>query len=277
MSAAEDRLKSGDLDGALAELTEEIKKAPQVARNRVFLFQLLCVKRDWERALRQLKLSAELDAEAVAMAKTYREAIVCEVYREAVFRGEKEPLIFGEPEDWLALLVEAQKMLAAGNPKEAAELRARAFDAAPARKGVVNGTEFEWIADADMRFGPVFEIILNGRYFWVPQSAVASIRVDEPADLRDRVWMPIDLLLANGGKMVGLIPTRYPGGSDDPSLLLSRETRWSDAGGDTYVGEGQRLFATDTDDFALMDLRALTFEGGLTEAAAEMPEETPDV
>lgn len=277
MSAAEDRLKSGDLDGALADLTEEIKKAPQVARSRVFLFQLLCIKRDWERALRQLKLSAELDAEAVAMAKTYREAIVCEVYREAVFRGEKEPLIFGEPEDWLALLVEAQKMLAAGNPKEAAELRARAFDDAPARKGVVNGTEFEWIADADMRFGPVFEIILNGRYFWVPQSAVASIRVDEPADLRDRVWMPIDLLLANGGKMVGLIPTRYPGGADDPALLLSRETRWSDAGAETYVGEGQRLFATDTGDVALMDVRALTFEGGLTQAQPGAEEETPDV
>ena len=203
------------------------------------------------------------------MAKTYREAIVCEVYREAVFRGEKEPLVFGEPQDWVAWLIEAQKLLAAGKADEAADLRGRAFEAAPARKGVVNGTAFEWIADADMRIGPVFEIILNGRYFWVPQNAIASIRADEPADLRDRVWMPIDLILTNGGKMVGLIPTRYPGAADDASILLAHETRWSDAGADTFVGEGQRLLATDTDDVALMDMRALTFEGAPQEAEPE--------
>ncbi len=58
------------------------------------------------------------------MAQTYREAIICEVYREKVFAGEKEPLIFGEPQEWVALLIEALKLLAQGRPAEAAQLRA---------------------------------------------------------------------------------------------------------------------------------------------------------
>jgi type VI secretion system protein ImpE len=37
------------------------------------------------------------------MAQTYREGIICEVFREKVFSGEKDPLIFGEPVEWLAL------------------------------------------------------------------------------------------------------------------------------------------------------------------------------
>ena len=43
------------------------------------------------------------DPTALTMAQTYREAIICEVYREKVFAGEKAPLDFGEPQEWLAL------------------------------------------------------------------------------------------------------------------------------------------------------------------------------
>ena len=46
---------------------------------RVFLFQLLCVLGQWERALTQLNVAAELDAQALAMAQMYREALQCEM------------------------------------------------------------------------------------------------------------------------------------------------------------------------------------------------------
>ena len=42
--------------------------------------------------------------------QAYREAIICEVYREKVFAGTKAPLVFGEPQEWLASLIEAQKL-----------------------------------------------------------------------------------------------------------------------------------------------------------------------
>ncbi|MCA0872573.1 tetratricopeptide repeat protein [Seohaeicola saemankumensis] len=266
----EEHLKAGDPAAALKALQDKVRADPADSRLRVFLFQLLCVLGDWKRAIAQLKLSAELDELATMMAKTYREAIICEVYREKVFAGEKDPLIFGEPEEWLALLIEAQKTLARGDAAKAAELRARAFDAAPACSGEVNGERFNWIADADMRLGPVLEIIVNGRYFWLPFSSIAALDIEPPSDLRDAVWTAATLTLTNGGEVVALIPTRYAGttGAGDPAAMLARATSWTDCGGETYVGTGQRLLTTDQADIALMDIRSLKMDVPTTESAA---------
>jgi len=258
----EEHLKAGDPDLALKALQDMVRADPSNAKLRIFLFQLLCVLGDWKRAITQLKLSAEMDEAATMMAKTYREAIICEVFREKVFAGEKEPLIFGEPEEWLALLIQAQKALAGGNPTEAAELRARAFDGAPACSGEVDGQLFDWIADADMRLGPVLEVIVNGRYFWLPFSAIDTLTMEPPADLRDAVWTAATLKLVNGGEVVALIPTRYPGTApgNDGAARLARATSWADAGADTFVGSGQRILTTNLGDIALMDVRSLNMD-----------------
>ena len=254
-----DLLKANDVTGALAALTEQVKARPADAKLRIFLFQLLCVTGEWKRAVTQLKVAAEMDAGAETMARAYREAIICETFREKVFAGEKEPLIFGEPQEWVALLIEALKLLSGGHAEKAAELRARAFDAAPAATGEINGTRFAWIADADMRLGPVLEVIVNGRYFWMPFTAISALRVEPPTDLRDSVWTAGHLTLQNGGEFVVMIPTRYPGtaGAGDGAAMLARSTSWADAGAETFTGIGQRLLATDEGDTALMDLRTL--------------------
>jgi type VI secretion system protein ImpE len=255
----EARLSEGDLDGALTALQDRVRKNPADAKLRVFLFQLLSVMGDWKRAITQLKVAAELDASATAMAQTYREAIICEVFREKVFAGEKTPIVFGEPPEWIAPLVEALRLQAEGNHGAAAALRERAFADAPARGGELNGETFAWIADADMRLGPVLEAVINGRYYWVPFDSIRSILIEEPADLRDVVWTPATLTVAAGGQMVALIPTRYAGtaANGTPAQKLARETVWRDEGAGTFVGTGQRLLTTEQGDTALMDIRAL--------------------
>jgi type VI secretion system protein ImpE len=259
----EEHLKTGDLAATLASLQDKVRSNPADAKLRIFLFQLLCVLGDWKRAINQLKLSAEMDETAMLMAQTYREAIVCEVYREKVFAGEKSPMFFGEPEEWMALMVEALKAQAAGKLSEASETRARAFDMAPTSPGMADGAAFEWIADADMRLGPVLEVIVNGQYYWMPFSAITQLDMEEPTDLRDAVWTAATLTLTTEGKVPALIPTRYPGTTEmgDDAAKLARATTWSDAGGDTYIGLGQRLLTTDQADIALMDIRALSFAG----------------
>jgi len=256
---AHEVLKTNDLAATLAVLQAEIRANAADPKLRVFLFQLLSVMGDWKRAITQLKVAAELDPMATPMAQTYREGIICEVYRDKVFAGEKEPLIFGEPQEWVALLIEALKVQAAGRIADAASLRAKAFEAAPATSGTLNGTAFEWIADADMRLGPVLEVVVNGRYFWLPFNQIGTITAEDPADLRDSVWTPVNMTLRNGGDVVALIPTRYVGtaanGTD--AEKLARETDWHNVGADTFVGRGQRLLATDSGDVALMDLRRL--------------------
>lgn len=259
---AQQLIGEGKLSAALTALQDQVRKDASNAKYRIFLFQLLAVMGQWNRALTQLNVAAELDAAALPMAQTYREAIQCEALRGEVFAGKRAPLIFGEPQPWLALLIEALRLDGAGDHDGAAAARARAFEDAPASAGSINGEPFAWMADADQRLGPVLEAVVNGRYFWIPYLRISRIEFDAPADLRDAVWTPARFTWANGAATVGLIPTRYSDtvASGDDALLLSRRTDWAEDGALCGHGLGQRLLATDAGEYALMDARLIEFD-----------------
>ena len=261
-TAAEEALRAGDPALALQRLQDAVRAAPADARLRVFLFQLLCVLGQWSRALTQLDVCAELDALAIPMRETYREAVRCEMVRAEVFQGRKSPLLFGEPEGWTALLIESLIRGGGGDSEAAGRLRDEAYASAPASAGLADGQRFEWIADADMRLGPVLEAVVNGRYYWIPFSRLARVRFEPPADLRDAVWLPATLAFVNGGETVALVPTRYPGSESaaDGLVALARRTLWEEHAPGVHFGLGQRVFATDAGDFALLDLRSLEFD-----------------
>ena len=101
--SAEELIRDGKVDEALAALQQEVRANPADAKRRVFLFQLMCVLGQWDRALTQLNVAAGMDPSTLAMAQTYREAIRCELFRSEVFEGRRAPLIFGAPEEWVAL------------------------------------------------------------------------------------------------------------------------------------------------------------------------------
>lgn len=262
------QLVSGvDLASALKELQGQVRKDASNAKLRVYLFQLLCVLGDWPRALTQLNVAAELDAGALPMAQTYRAAIQCEALRADIFAGRRAPLIFGEPQPWLAQLVQALQH-DASDPASAAALREQAFDSAPVSSGSIDGARFEWLADADQRLGPVFEAIINGRYFWLPIDRIARLECEAPVDLRDTVWTPVSFTFTNDAEAVGLIPTRYVDtvASGDDTLLLGRRTDWLEPGG---RGLGQRMLATDAAEYALMDVRVIEFDRPPAAASAD--------
>jgi len=267
--SAEDSLQQGNLDQALAELQERIRKNPADAKLRVFLFQLLCLLGQWERALTQLKVVGDLDAATLPMVQTYREAIGCEVLRQDVFAGRRAPLVMGEPQRWIALTLEALRASAQGHHAQAAELRAEAFDAAPDVTGSLDGAAFEWIADADSRIGPFLEVIVNGKYYWVPFHRIGRIVMEPPVDLRDLAWTAAQLTWSNGGQSVGLIPTRYAATVDqaDGRLRLARMTQWREVADGVFEGLGQRVLATDVDEYSLLEVREIVLN-----SATEAPE-----
>jgi type VI secretion system protein ImpE len=261
---AEQSLKYGDPAAALAQLQEQVRAKPADPKLRIFLFQLLCVLGQWDRALNQLKVASGLDPSVLAMEQIYGGAVQCEAIRSEVFKGTKSPLIFGEPEQWLAFLIESLLLDGRGSRGQSQEMRARAFDEAPASPGTINDTPFEWIADADSRLGPVLEAVINGRYYWVPFARLTKIQIEPPEDLRDIVWMPAHLDFENGGEAVALIPTRYPGSesASDGLVALARKTVWEEVSADVHRGLGQRVLATDSDETPLMEVRTITLNGG---------------
>ncbi|HET6789126.1 MAG TPA: type VI secretion system accessory protein TagJ, partial [Aquabacterium sp.] len=205
---------------------------PADARMRIFMAQLLCVLGQWERAHTQLNVAADLMPAAIPMREMVGHALRCELLRAEVFAGKRAPMVFGHPDQWLAMLIESLLQAGQGNQALADDLAARAFEAAPAVPGAIDGERFEWIADADSRLGPVLEAFVNGKYYWIPFSRLTKISLDVPQDLRDMVWSPAYLTFDNGGEVVAMIPSRYPGSqsSEDPQILLSRKTEWTPLG-----------------------------------------------
>ena len=251
---------AGDLAGCLAQLQDEVRRQPADGKLRIFLAQLAMVVGNWERALNQLAVAAELDAGALPMLHAYRAAIQCERLRTEVFQGTRSPLVFGEPLPWIAWLLQALNLQAAGRADQAAALRTEALQAAQPVVGTLNGASFEWVADADSRLGPVLEVLLNGAYYWVPFERIQQVVIEPPADARDLVWVPAQFTWANGGESMGLIPVRYPGSelSADDTIRLARRTEWVSLGGEQYAGLGQRMLTSDTDEVGLLETRELT-------------------
>jgi type VI secretion system protein ImpE len=246
---------------SLAVLTDAIRAKPNDFKQRVYLVQLLCVMGQWGRALNQLTVAAELDASAIPMKQVYADAIQGEGFRADVFSGKRSPMLFGEPSEWVAMLIESLLRMGRGETALGLDLRARAFDLAPSSAGSLNGEPFEWLCDGDMRLGPVLEGYVNGRYYWIPFDRLQSLKIEAPEDLRDYVWTPAHLTFANGGETLALIPSRYPGSelSTDQQIQLALKTEWQEYSPEVFSGLGQRSFSTNTGEVALLDIRELQF------------------
>ena len=258
---AEERLSAGRLQESLVALQDEVRRDPSDVKKRIFLFQLLAIEGEWERARNQLDACLNLEKSSQAMVEVYRMALLAEQTRHAVFAGTASPTIFGEPRQWTTCLVEALRLNSVGDMSKANELRLEAFDAAPISAGEIDGQPFNWICDADSRLGPVLEAVLNGQYMWIPFDRIRAIRVEAPTDLRDFVWLPAAFTWTHGGDVMGLIPSRYPGSEKhtDNGIRMARRTEWQALGDEQFSGLGQRMFATDCGEFSLLDMRHIEF------------------
>jgi len=267
-------LAAGDPGRALKALQQQIRSRPADAKLRTFLFQLMCVLDQWQRAHDQLKVCGELDAGTLAMVNTYSAALQCEAVREAVFAGRNLPHVFGPPTAWVALLAQALQLESQGHAEQAAALRAQAFDQAPASPGQADGQAFAWLADADSRLGPVLEIIINGRYGWLPLVHVRRdphqiAQIDHRLDV-DLVWVPAHIQFINGGETVALMPSRYAGSgaTGDTALQMGRKTEWLPLGAEQFRGLGQRVLTTEAGDLGLLQVRQIVLDEVAAEATA---------
>jgi type VI secretion system protein ImpE len=254
LASAEAAVRAGDPQQALASLTAAVKAHPADPKLRVFLAQLLCVLGQWQRAHTQLNVVADLNPSTQPMREMVGHALRCELLRAAVFEGRRSPMVFGQPEPWLARLIESLLQSAQGHDELGAALATQAFGEAPPTPGLLDGEPFEWIADADSRLGPVLEAMVNGRYYWIPFQNLTRVSFEPPTDLRDRVWLPAHLQFVNGGEVVAMVPTRYSGSesSTDGAILMAGRTEWRDAGHDRWTGLGQRVLATDQGEHGLL-------------------------
>ncbi len=260
MNSAE-LLKNGSIAECKKQLFTEVKQDPSNSDLRVFLFQLACIERDWKRASSQLEVLKGLSDSNLALVNTYTQLISCEKKRELVLAGDKEPSCFGEPLDWLAYYAQAFEHSTAGKYKEAKTLIEQGAELAKAVGGNIDGEAFEWLSDADVRFGPTIEVMLNGGYYWLPFEYIKELHFEPVEDLRDLVWRPANLKLQNNGELIVFVPVRYPASAEQSDAeLLSRTCEWSEPTEHFYVGSGQRILMTDTSETPLLNITKISFD-----------------
>ncbi len=237
----DDLLRAGDLSAVRAALVDTVKRAPGDQGARMFLWQVMAVQGDWDKAVTQLRALASLAGEVQMLSTVYHQAITAEGQRAKAYAGQAPFPVLVSSSPWIDQLAEGLGALAAGRAQEGSALRDAAFDAAGDTPGEIDGQKFGWIADSDPRLGPCFEAIVAGRWGLVPFEAVSRIKTEGPRDLRDVVWLPVEMALRSGQSAAALLPARYPGTeAASDTLRLGRATEWE---GDAPLG--QRLWSRD--------------------------------
>jgi len=254
-------LRLGDLAGARVALVEIVKSRPNDAQARMFLFQLLALLGEWDKARLQLNTLAQLSPEAQMLSVAYGQAIEAEAVRAKAWAGVGTVKVHGADEGWPLALAAAIGHFARDETAEGEAARDAAFEEAGDTPGNFDGVEFEWIASADSRLGPAFEAIIGGVWGIVPFEAVSQITSSGVRDLRDLVWYPVEIMFRSGQSAAALLPCRYPfterDGTDQERL--GRATSW-EGGASGDLPSGQQLFVlSGGEEVGLLDLRTLTF------------------
>lgn len=264
MTEADALFRGGDLEGARAALIARVKATPGDVPTRMFLFQLLAIAGEWDKARAQLGAIAQFSPEAQMLSVAYGQAIDAERQRVISLAGLKPVPILARGGDWIEDVAAALCMLGQGDLAAAIDRRDSALDAAPNTPGTLfadglDEVAFDWITDADPWFGPAIEAIVAGNWGLLPFDAIEWIKSSGASDLRDTIWFPVEIGLRSGPSVAALLPARYPGSeaSSDIRLRLGTSTNWAENG----RGVGQHLLSTSADlDAGLVSLRHLRFE-----------------
>jgi type VI secretion system protein ImpE len=221
--------QAGELSGAIASLSTELRSHPTDAGRRTFLFELLCFAGEYDRAERQLDVIAGAGREAEMGALLYRSALVAERKRSQMFEKSEFPT---GPE-----------------PR--------------AVSGTLNGNPFSSLTDADPRIGARLELFVAGQYTWLPLAHVAHLSVNPPQRLRDLLWTPAHVVPSPDlvGLQLGevLIPALTPLAwrHDDNDIRLGRVTDWEQLPSGVEVPAGQKLLLVDGEEIPILEIRTL--------------------
>lgn len=211
--------REGKLKEAIQALGVEIRDNPADVRRRTFLFELLCLAGEYERASKHLALLSSVSPDAEVGAIVYRSAMVAERERQNAFQKRNYPESAGS---------------AGTKPLS----------------GTLNGRPFTSIEDADPRIGARFEVFLAGEYVWLPMEYVVSIKMEAPRFLRDLIWSTalIDTNAKFSDQKFGevLMPAIYPLSWQhaDDNVKMGRATDWQDTD-EGAIPFGQKMLVLD--------------------------------
>ncbi|MCL2162474.1 MAG: hypothetical protein FWH56_11495 [Betaproteobacteria bacterium] len=255
-------LISRGLAREIEDINTAIRAEPLAATHRLALARLRLVQGEYSKALQQLQLACQFDAELEPEAQLVRMLVRAEQIREAVFDGKILPDLLEIAPAWLEKLIGALRE----SDEKATVMRQEAMSEAPPSKGRYGKSDpspFEWIADGDERLGPVLEIILGGSYYWVPFDKVESLIIPAPKRVMELVWAPVELKLPGRSEgSIAYMPARYlpPKEECADALLTGAETIWREEPGGGWQGYGRRTWYVDGEPLGMFEVEQISLE-----------------
>jgi type VI secretion system protein ImpE len=259
---AKECYQAGDLSGAIAAATEDVRQHPLDAARRGFLAELLCFAGELERADKQLDAIGHQDPQLLLGISMLRQLLRAEMARQQFYAEGRLPEFLGPPEPHLAICLDASIRLREGKQGEAAGLLEQADQCRPRAAGVCGGRPFDDLRDIDDLTAPFFEVLTsNGKYYWIPMERVELVEFRAPERPRDLLWRRAHMVVRGGPDGEVFLPALYPGthAAADDRLRLGRMTDWRGGEGAPVGGVGQRMFQVGEEDVAIMELREIVF------------------
>jgi type VI secretion system protein ImpE len=268
---AEELLKAGHLSAAVEQLNQEVRSRPTDIRRRTFLFELLCFTGDCQRAERQLDVLGQQRATAEIGVQVYRHILTAEQVRQRLFSEGMQPNFLFPPPSYVHLHLEALYQLCNHQPAEAVALLDQSQRSQPPLKGSLAGQPFTEWRDGDDLLAPFLEVIVHNTYVWLPFEQIKRLHIPTPKRLRDLLWAPATLEAHSGPVGEVFLPVLYADSHRhaDERVKLGRMTDWLDLGAGLVRGVGQRLFFSDGQERAMLEVRELIF----TTAAPTAPDD----
>lgn len=240
----------------IKEIENQIKLNPTEFGERWLLFQLLCLIGEWQRALKQLQLCAQMRSEFEQQAHLYRGLIACELFRQECFTGHKRPAFIQTQPSWLNLLLDAIPLDLSGDKLQADEIRLQALSSIADIAGLLNSDKsFLWISDSDTWLGPTIELVIGGIYTWLPFEQIHSITSKPPTNILELLWKPAHLVLKDGSEYHTFLMARCNElDSTDDALLLCQKTIWKEFGQSSVRAYGQKTWQTDQGEIGILEM-----------------------
>ena len=137
-----------------------------------------------------------------------------------------------------------------------------ADELAPWVEGHVDGRPFEGWRDADDVLGPMLEVFRRDRFTWVGMEQVRKLRLDEGHELRDILYRPATLWLADGSVQEIFIPGLYAGTANHPEdgIRTGAGIDWVERDG-IMRGLGSRTFLFGEEELTLYEFRQVEVRG----------------
>lgn len=261
MQQAKELLHANRLADAIKETTADVRSHPQKLEARALLFELLAFAGEWERALKQLDVLAQLDPGNEMGVQVYRHNVRALQLRERLFANGDAPHFLTEPPTYIDLHLSALDALRQNDFARARDLFDEAEDARPVASGTADEVAFDDWRDADDAVAAVLEAIISDKYTWIPFNQITQLEIEAPQQLRDLIWARASIETIDGFVGNIFVPVLYHDSAEqeNEAIKLGRMTDWIEVGANVWRGVGARLFLVGESDKTLFEINKVEF------------------